>query len=631
MTIPAPASPPPRPWARARALFGVHPSRLVALVAALAVILLGACEGSSLSDIDRRIDKLVLKKSDYLGGNAASPEVTTQSPDSFTYEGVSSKRPPSDNPAFNQLRYEQAPKISVEERLAKLDSYSQLSDTGRMMTLQDAWRVAQTSSRDYLNAEEDYLLAAIRLLVERHLWSPRFFNDTSANFSSLPTGIGGGNYQSAINLVNNLRATQRLPYGGAVEAQWIVRATQQLQSAATEEYTQSSSLILSGDIPLLRGAGLVAQESLIQAERNLIYAARNFESFRRGFLVDIAVDYFNLVLQQNAIENAATRLVSVRRLEEQMAALVEAGRRAAFDLNNVRQNVLRSQDDLTRARENYIFALDRFKIRLGIAVEENISLAPPELDLAGPDVTPDQAASIATTYRLDFQNRIDQLQDSRRSVANARNALLPGLDLSGSVSFNTDSAADVGDINFQTDETEFNLSALFSLPLDREIERLNLRSAIIGYQQSKRNLEQFRDGVILEARQAVREVDRAFFSLDLQEEAIRVNELRVEEQEIKADEVDPQFRLDAEDELLSSRNARDSAIRDIRVAILRYLETTGQLRVTPDGVFQPLPGMRTAQEANQPQQTDPGLAPPSVDPVPIPQDEPLPQTLESPD
>lgn len=631
MTIPAPASPAPRQRACARALFGVRPSRLVALIAALTVMALGACEGDSLSHIDRQIDKLVLKKSDYLGGNAASPEVTTQSPDSFTHEGVSSKRPPSVNPAFNQLRYEQAPKISVEERLARLDQYAQLSDTGRLMTLQDAWRVAQTSSRDYLNAEEDYLLAAIRLLVERHLWSPRFFNDTSANFSSLPTGVGGGNYESALNLVNNLRATQRLPYGGAVEAQWIVRATQQLQSAATEEYTQSSSLILSGDIPLLRGAGLVAQESLIQAERDLIYAARDFESFRRGFLVDIAVDYFNLVLQQDGITNAATRLQSVRRLEEQIAALVEAGRRASFDLNNVRQDLLRSQDDLTSARENYIFALDRFKIRLGIAVEEDIVLAPPELDLAGPDITPDAAATIALTYRLDFQNRIDQLQDARRSVANARNALLPGLDLSGSVSFNTDSAADVGDIRFRADETEFNLSALFSLPLDREIERLNLRSAIIGYQQSKRSLEQFRDGVILEARQAVREVDRAFFSLDLQEEAIRINELRIEEQDIKADEVEPQFRLDAEDNLLASRDARDRAIRDIRVQILRYLETTGQLRVTPDGVFQPLPGMRLAEEVNQPQQTDPGLAPPSVDPVPIPQDETLPETLNSPD
>lgn len=625
MTPPSPARRAIPTRRRVRALVrGLAPAFLALATLAFA----SACANHALSDIDRRIDKLVVKRSDHLGGNAASPQVTQQSPEKFTHDGVSNERPDSVNPAFDRLRYERAPRISVEERLARLDAYSLVPQGGRTITLQDAWRIAQTTGREYLNAEEEYILSAIRLLIERHLWGPRFFNDTSVNLDASPTAIGGGSYESTLNIINNLRATQRLPYGGQVEAQWVVRATEQLRSVVTEEYTQSSQFILSGDLPLLRGAGMVARESLIQAERNLVYAARNFESFRRTFLVDIAINYFNLVLQQNGIENAVARLESVRRLEEQEAALVEAGRRAAFNLNNVRQDVLDSQDTLTSQREAYILSLDRFKIRLGIPVEENIVLAPPDIDLAGPDTTPDQAAALAIVYRLDWQNRVDQLADARRGVANARNDLLPDFDVSGNIAFNTDSADDVGGLSFQGNETDFSLSALFSLPLDREIERLNLRSAIISYQQNKRSLEQFRDNIILDARQAVREVDRAFFSLDLQEETIRINELRLEELVIKADEVDPQTRLDAEDALLRSRNQRDSAIRDIREAILRYLETTGQLRVAPDGIFQPLPGMMLGEAINRPQQPDPGLPPATVDPIQTPPAAPLPPVQE---
>lgn len=614
--------------ARAAALSRGPFGAILALLVLLA--LLPACADNALSDIDRRVDKLVDKRSDYLGGNAASPEVTRQSPEKFTHEGVSNERPPSVNPAFDRLRYERAPKISVEERLARLDEYSTIREGGRTVTLQDAWRIAQTTGREFLNAEEEYILTAIRLLIERHLWGPRFFNDTTATLDGSPTAPGGGDYETALSVINSLRATQRLPYGGEVEAQWVVRATEQLRQVVSEEYTQSSQFILGGNIPLLRGAGLVARESLIQAERNLIYAARDFESFRRSFLIEIAIDYFDLILQQTNIENQVARLESVRRLEEQTAALVDAGREPTFELNLVRQDVLQSQDNLTSARENYIFALDGFKIRLGMPVEEHIVLVPPDIDLAGPDVTPDIAAQIAIVYRLDYQNRVDGLQDSRRAVANARNDLLPDFDLSGDVIFNTDSEENAGGLSFQGNETDFSLSAMFSLPLDREIERLNLRSAIIGYQQDSRSLEQFRDGIILEARQSVREVDRAFFSLDLQEEAIRINELRIEEQEIKADEVDAQSRLDAEDALLLARNQRDSAIRDIRVAILRYLETTGQLRVAPDGLFQPLPGMMLSEAINQPQQADPGPIPAAVDPLPPAPDAPLPPVQDPP-
>ncbi len=91
--------------------------------------------------------------------------------------------------------------------------------------------------------------------------------------------------------------------------------------------------------------------------------------------------------------------------------------------------------------------------------------------------------------------------------------------------------------------------------------------------------------LIVDARAAVREIERARFALQLQEMAVATNMERQRELELKADQVDAQIKLDADNELLQSRNDRDAALRDLRVAILNYLLVTGQMRVNADGTF----------------------------------------------
>lgn len=562
---------------------------LCVALACASLTALGACE--NMSAIDRRIEKTMRERTTLLGGDAVTPALKPDRPERLNARLVYDKTPDSTNPSAEQLEYGVSPEIDIKTRLSRLERYAAITDEGREVRLIDVWRIAQQTSREYLDAEEEYALAAIRLLIERHLWGPRFFNDTSLQLDAFPTDPAGGDYRATMNVINSLRATQRLPYGGELSAAAVVRATRQLINAAGENYTQSSAIILDARLPLLRGAGMIAQEDLIQAERNLIYAARNFENFRREFLVSIARDYFNLVLQLNSIKNQQLRLESVRLQEARTAAQVEAGRRNPFERRQFEQSVLQSENDLITERERYILALDRFKIRLGLPVTEVIRVVPVALELPEPDVTPDQAAQIALLYRLDLQNRRDQVDDFRRAVANAQNQLLPDLEISGGVTFNTPSNVDRGKLDFESDYTDYRAAAVLSLPLDRERERLNLRAAIIAQQRAERNLNRFEDEIVLESRQSVREIDRARFSIELQELSVISGELRLEELKIKEDVTDARDRLDAESDLLRARNNRDAAVRDLRIAILDYLLTTGQLRVGADGVFKPLRGM----------------------------------------
>lgn len=587
------------------------------------MVVLAAC--ASMQDIDRKVNRAVRERSTDLGGGATAPTLRstldTSSPDQYE------KNPPSTNPGPDDLIYRGAdPNRDVVTRLEAYFVEGVDSAAAERLDLQDILRISQDTAREYRTAEEDYLLTAIRLLMERHRWGPRFFDDLT---TSIGADAADGNYETALGIMNELRATQRLPYGGELEARLITRAANQLTEIVGEQYTQSSQLVLSANVPLLRNAGLVAQEDIIQAERDTVYAARDFENFRRRFFVDIASDYFALIARQAAIRNQAERLRSVMLFYERTQALVDAGRQPPFEARNVEQNVLTSRNDLINSQESYILSLDQFKVRLGLAVESRIVLLPMSLDFQDPDVSITEASETALRYRLDYQNEQDRVNDARRQIDIARNRLLPDLNLAAGATLNTDENKSESGLAFKNDNTDYAASVTFGLPLDREIERLQLRQSLVELERRTRQSEQFRDNLILDARQSVREIDRARFSVRLQEQAVNINKLRLEEIQIKIATVAPQTRLDAENELLQSRNALDAAIRDLRIAILEYLVRTGQLRVGEEGRLRALRGMDLKvdeiKDAAMPQSGD-ATSPPESDDVAAPVTDPVPPT-----
>lgn len=567
------------------------PPLVLAMLAGLvATIPLSGC--SNLSGVDRSIQRLIEERTGALGEDAAAPDYTFRDPREVESQRAAyEERPSSTNPGASELQFDPREPADAETRLRRLDEYLDIPEQARVVTLPEALRLSQDSAREYISAEEEYILDAIRLLIERHLWGPRFFDDIEARLTAFNLDDQGGEYRIEGEIINTLRVTQRLPYGGNVEARLVSQLTDELRNAATEDYESSSDIVLTADIPLLRGAGMVAREDLIQAERNVVYAARRFERFRREFFVDIATDYFDLLLLRQNIENQILSVESVRREQRRLQELFGAGRRSAFDVNNFRQRVLTGENNVLNAKETYRVALDRFKNRIGVPLDQEIELAAVELTLPEPDITPTKAALLALEYRLDLQNRRDQIDDARRSVNVAKNNLLPDFDLSGSANIPTQSDRRLGGANFRSDEGDYTVAARFSLPLDRQIERLNLRSATITLERAIRELDNFINGIIIDARQATRNIDRAQFSILQQEETIRINELRLEELKLKIDTVQSLDIITAENDLLESRNARDRAIRDYRVAVLQYLLVTGQMRVTGEGNLLPLQGM----------------------------------------
>ena len=466
-----------------------------------AVVLLAALNQGGCSDlktIDRQTDALIRSRSDWVGGDPAPPSSAARNWPDGRLSGPERRRltetePTTRNPSARELRYDVADE--ARDVAGRLQAYQQAERADALeLDLPAAWRQSQVTGREFLIAQDDFILSAIRLLVERHLWDPRLFATSTLSFDSAQDD---GNVSSTLALINEVGVTQRLPYGGEVAARWVWNATEDLRSRTTGQYVQASELILEGSVPLLRGAGTVAREGLIQAERDLIYAARDFEQFRREYLVSIARDYFALVQQEQGIENLRNQLKSLRGLEEQQRALYEAGLIAEFELNIASSEVVSATANLAGALESLVLATDRFAIRLGLPVGRGLALRPVELVIPEPEVTPDRATELALAYRLDLQNRRDQLDDARRGVVNARNGLLPDLDLSADVAFPTDADEDEGGVVYEPDDVRYGAAVTFGVPLDRRNERLALRAATIALARADRDLDRVRDEAVV--------------------------------------------------------------------------------------------------------------------------------------
>lgn len=559
----------------------------------VAASLVGAVSGcGSLSTVDRKTDELLRSSADRVGHLSSTPTY-----DPSRYEGGSAfpkatpdlDSPPSRNPT--------AAELEVPVRDAAADSAEAVIDRFRAMvadpvgaeliTFEEAFRFAQRSATEYLTAEESYIITALRLIIEENRWGPRFFNETGANL--IASGDENGRYDTTLNLVNDLGVTQRLPYGGDVSARLLVAATEQLDNAIFDDSSQSADILLNANIPILRGAGLTAREPLIQARRDLIYAARNFESFRRGFYLSLASEYLQLIFRKNQIANAQRQVEQSRLVEQRTAALVEAGRSEPFEADQARQNSLFAIDRLANLQDSYRFALDAFKLRIGMDTSRPIEITEDAFDLPVPSTALDEAVAIALRNRLDLQTESDRVADARRRVDVAKNEMLGDLDVRLSADIPTTETKRRAGLQFRPQSTDYVAGITYSMPLDRTAEEALYRETQIRLEQSRRDLRQFEDRIAVEARQSVRSIERAQFSLLIAQRNVETSENRLAAIDAAPDRATVRDRTEAVNNLQAAQDQLSSAARDLQIAILALLDSTGQLRVNREGLLE-LPG-----------------------------------------
>ena len=251
----------------------------------------------------------------------------------------------------------------------------------RRLDLFGALKFGVQNSREYQDEMEELYLAALDVTLERHLFAPRPFARAGAEYTG---GQADVDYRSALAATASAGVRQRLPYGGEIVAETLVRFVDTISGEV--EGGESAEIALSGSLPLLRGAGMVNLEPLISSERELVYAVRNFEVFRREYAVDIASRYFSLLSAQQAIANRLQNVATLTALLERARALFAADRLSGLDVQRAEQSLLTGENRVIDSRVAYANALDNFKIVLGMDVDEPLEIVPVELDVLVPNL-----------------------------------------------------------------------------------------------------------------------------------------------------------------------------------------------------------------------------------------------------
>lgn len=586
---------------------GVKSSRVLnrpttAVFLCIAPVLVAGCQSYIIKRTDRGVYRLIEDRQKAALGATSDANIGPESGELTKTGDMYSFTPHPTEPAipeaFRKPRQSDATTVGTDSETAvdaqpeapKQPSESIFTDEERSQVtifgLRDALAYAMHHAREVQDAKEALYLAALDLTLERYLWTPQFVTLIQTEFADYGQVR---DFDRAMSAVSNTAVTQRLPYGGEVTARVINSLMRDLGVHTTSGET--GNFILEANIPLFRGAGKVAYESRYAAERELIYAVRDYERFRRSFLVTVAADYFGLQQLKMEITNTYRSYESRRADWERADFISRMGQsKDVFEGLRVQSIFRQAEARLVSAKEQYATALDRFKISIRMPVDALLDVLDQDadedakaLDDLLPDVDVATAVGVAVRYRLDLLNRADRVDDARRGVAVAQNRILPDLNATGSATLDTDPER-LNSTSYNTERTTWRGG--LELRMDpRKAERNAYRGSLITLRRAERDYDRAADNVRADVRRATRQV--------LQQEHVRtIQALSVNENQLRVEAARAQYSLgkmtnrdvvEAENELLTARNNLARAIAAYRNAILEFRRDTETLRVTDDG------------------------------------------------
>ena len=509
------------------------------------------------------------------------------------------------------------------ERLQASDRDDSLPlGTNRVLTigLKDAVQIAARGSRDYQGRKESLFTAALGLDLENQKFRTTF---TGMMNASVDSSESEGERETRYGEANKVGASRTFADGTQLSSAIAV----DLAGMLTGEKTSSWGLLADASIsiPLMRGSGrLVNMESLTQAQRDLVYTIREFEQYKREFMVGIASAYLNVLLTKrmlvNEEENYKRVIISTRRSRR----MADANRMSPSDFDQSRQSELSARNSWISAFESYDASLEAFKGQLGLPPDARIDLADQDLEElqayvekfaktelgeydAGEAAAPlalerpksvdeagalkdqvDRAIALAVENRLDFRSNIDRIEDAQRQVLIAEDALRAEVTLGGRASAGEGAKAGSDENGeFNLGEAVFGSTLSIDLPFERTAERNAYRGSLIQLEGAVRAYQAAEDALKESVRAAIRSLRETREQLKIQYLAVSLAERRVRNNDLllQAGRAEMRDVLEAQAALLSAQNALFSAIRSYRVRELELQKELGLLEVTIDGVW----------------------------------------------
>lgn len=450
----------------------------------------------------------------------------------------------------------------------------------RVLTIEDAIELAANKSREYQTAKEALFTAALNLSSARYEIGGHVepFSTTTAAWARQ----SNGDTSSDVTTDNGMEITRLFRTGGRLTVNLLNSVMLYYSGKPELSFSRVSATLAQ---PLWQGFGKnnPQVEELIQQERNMVYAVRDFSFFQDEFILGIANDYFRMLQAKDNIRNRYTnylsRVSATKRLE---ARAVD--REPLSGVDRQRQAELSARISYVDAVSTYQALLDAFKIRLGLPTSERLLLedrALDEVEAGGLVPTPldgTRAYRLAIGKQLRVLNYIDQYADSKRKVRLAADKLKPGLNLVGNARLDSEPPDDF--LNFDGDAVAANVALQLDLPLDRLPRANEYRLALIRFELALRTFTRRLDDLRNDIETGLRRLENRRLNYENQKIALVLANRRVENEtlSLEAGRSEVLNLIDAQDDQLNAQNAVTAAIVEHQIARLELMLDIGALQ-----------------------------------------------------
>jgi outer membrane protein TolC len=478
----------------------------------------------------------------------------------------------------------------------------------RVMTLTEALDFAVKHSNDYQKEKESLYISALDLTYARFQYTPIFSGTMGVDdvhqmeevdkLVKKTDPVTGATTTTKVG--ETYKDDQYIKSSGSLSASALIRTGGKITTSFTTDFLRfvsgdpravgNSALSAQLTQPLLQGAGYtVAMENLTQAERNMLYSLRSFTRYRKDFAVNVASMYYSVLQNRDAVRNNYRGLEGYRQNVARERAYFEVDRKSQASLDQLKQAELQTESDWISSIRTYRQALDRFKLFIGLHAEDKVILDEKELDnlkIIHPTLTVDDAVNVAMVNRLDLDTQRDKLSDAQRHIKVAKNGLLPGLNLNAGVSVDRQSGKLLPEPDWQ--RYGWNVGLGLDLPLNKISERNNYRISLINADQARRDFTVAVDNIKLQIADDWRNIDEAKRTYEIRELGVQIASRRVEEQRLRQELGSGTSRdlVDAENDLISSKNQRTAALVNHFIARLGFYRDMGVLWIKDSGLWE---------------------------------------------
>ncbi len=251
-------------------------------------------------------------------------------------------------------------------------------DPAERVNLENILEIALINSRDYQTRKETLYRVALRLSLQRFDYDLKFLSRGNGASLQYTHDRNAGIEVNRLGVPTGVGITRSLYTGGDFIARFANDVVLTFNGPSGFSSSVGSELFIDLFQPILQRD--IQFEPLTQAERDVVYAARDFVRFRKTLFRDLASQYYSLLLTYRGIAINTQDYFSNLREFNRAAATERAGQIPLFQVDQFEQNALRSRGNLINSCNALEGAIDRLKVRIGLPTELPLNVALSELE-----------------------------------------------------------------------------------------------------------------------------------------------------------------------------------------------------------------------------------------------------------